>query len=258
MKKKIFSFSLALTLLLSSCSQINDQVSAYSQQDNIVREEFFFPEKLNDTTQIKSQSLVSSFFVTLGKQATKKLIKEAFEKTVKVSLKKFEFNVTNKVKIIGDKRFREILEEADNALTVINPQEPLWIKGIAFIPVVGDIFDVAKILTQLPDTVKALRKIEALVKESEKRLQDIDALKGQWNKVNYDSIESSLGYHADKHGFGDILTYMRQAEAYTRNLKGATKVPKELENGEMGTLYKKDGKFIILDKANKIVTFGKN
>ena len=50
--------------------------------------------------------------------------------------------------------------------------------------------------------------------------------------------------------------YIRKAEGFVQNLKGAKQSKVVLSNGTLGTRYAKNGKYIILDNAKKIISFG--
>lgn len=79
---------------------------------------------------------------------------------------------------------------------------------------------------------------------------------GQWGTTN---PADSLQYHFERHGAevgaADVDTYLRKAEEFSRNLKGAT--TSAVEGATPGvTRYKKAGKYIDLDKDGKIISFG--
>ncbi len=83
---------------------------------------------------------------------------------------------------------------------------------------------------------------------------EFNRLKGQWSKGTFEDVEQSLDYHVKKWGEGgDTLKYLRQAEGFGQNLKGARRVP--LANG--ATRYEKAGKFLIKDAEGKNLSFGK-
>lgn len=81
----------------------------------------------------------------------------------------------------------------------------------------------------------------------------------KWNKGTFDTPEDSLMYHFKKHGqevgASDVEQYLRKAEAFSEQLRGATK--KGINYPTSGvTRYYKNGKYI--DKiGNQIVSFGK-
>jgi len=81
-------------------------------------------------------------------------------------------------------------------------------------------------------------------------------LVGAWGRGSFKTVSASLRYHNEVHGAEvgakNVWQYMRKAEAFKQNLKGATK--HAVENG---TRYEKNGKYIILDKDKKILSYGK-
>jgi RHS repeat-associated protein len=82
---------------------------------------------------------------------------------------------------------------------------------------------------------------------------------GKWAQGSYKSPEASLEYHFDRHGdevgAADIDSYLRKAEGFAQNLKGATK--SRVDGATPGvTRYKKNGKYIDLDADGKIISFG--
>ena len=74
------------------------------------------------------------------------------------------------------------------------------------------------------------------------------------------TAESSIAYHFKKHGAevgaDSVEQYMRKAEGFVQNLKGAKQSKVVLGNGASGTRYAKNGKYVILDNAKKIISFG--
>lgn len=82
---------------------------------------------------------------------------------------------------------------------------------------------------------------------------------GKWNKGTFDTPEDSLMYHFKKHGqevgASDVEQYLRKAEAFSEQLRGATK--KSIDYPTPGvTRYYKNGKYV--DKiGNQIISFGK-
>ncbi|WP_207657832.1 hypothetical protein, partial [Lachnotalea glycerini] len=84
---------------------------------------------------------------------------------------------------------------------------------------------------------------------------------GKWNKGSFESPEKSLRKHFNKHGAEvgakDPQQYLRKAEEFARNLKGARKaydIPGETPNI---TRYYKNGKYIDLAPDGTIISFGK-
>lgn len=83
---------------------------------------------------------------------------------------------------------------------------------------------------------------------------------GQWNKGSFDNPEDSLNWHFQKHGqevgAKNAGEYMRKAEEFAKNIKGATK--KQIGGSTSGvTRYYKNGKYIDIASDNTIVSFGK-
>jgi RHS repeat-associated protein len=81
-----------------------------------------------------------------------------------------------------------------------------------------------------------------------------------WSPGSYGSSERSLKKHFEKHGEDvgavDEAQYLRKAQEFKKNLKGASKskVPGYTQGV---TRYKKNGKYIDLDSNGNIVSFGK-
>jgi hypothetical protein len=88
-------------------------------------------------------------------------------------------------------------------------------------------------------------------------LSEAKALVSSWSKGTFDTAGKSIRYHAGKHmgevGAKDGWQYLRKAEAFRQNLKGAT--TKDLGGGV--TRYYKKGRYLDLDADGKIVSFGK-
>lgn len=86
-----------------------------------------------------------------------------------------------------------------------------------------------------------------------------DESKEKWGKGTFDSTEDSLKYHFKEHGeevgAKDIDQYVRKAEGFSQNLKGANK--SYPDNGTPGaTRYTKNGKYIIIGPDGKILSYG--
>lgn len=86
-----------------------------------------------------------------------------------------------------------------------------------------------------------------------------DESKEKWGKGTFDSTEDSLKYHFKEHGeevgAKDIDQYVRKAEGFSQNLKGASK--SYPDNGTPGaTRYTKNGKYIIIGPDGKILSYG--
>ena len=86
-----------------------------------------------------------------------------------------------------------------------------------------------------------------------------DESKEKWGKGTFDSTEDSLKHHFNKHGeevgAKDIDQYVRKAEGFSQNLKGASK--SYPDNGTPGAIrYTKNGKYIIIGPDGKILSYG--
>ncbi len=82
-----------------------------------------------------------------------------------------------------------------------------------------------------------------------------------YTDLHFDSVEESVARHYYKHanevGASSIEQYMRKAEGFKLNLKGASK---SYVNGAVeGVIrYKKNGKYIDLAPDGTIISFGKS
>lgn len=88
---------------------------------------------------------------------------------------------------------------------------------------------------------------------------DCDAGARRWHQGSYDSAEESLLEHFKKHGnevgASTVEQYLRKAQAYARNLKGATKA--HVSGATKGVIrYYKNGKYIDM-VDDMIISFGK-
>ena len=82
-----------------------------------------------------------------------------------------------------------------------------------------------------------------------------------WNKGSFNSVEESVARkyykHADEVGVSSIEQYIRKAEGFKLNLKGAKK--SYVDGAVDGVIrYKKNGKFIDLAPDGTIIFFGAN
>ncbi|WDM24342.1 Hint domain-containing protein [Paenibacillus polymyxa] len=82
----------------------------------------------------------------------------------------------------------------------------------------------------------------------------------KWNKGSFDSVGDSAISHFKKHGTEvgaeDVAQYIRKAEGFAQNLRGATKKP--VDGKVQGVIrYKKNGKYIDLAPDGTIISFGK-
>lgn len=77
-----------------------------------------------------------------------------------------------------------------------------------------------------------------------------------WDKGDDDKLSDSLRYHFNEHGAKvgalDLWQYLRKAEAFAQNLKGAQKA--RLDSGK--TRYTKNGRYIIQTANGKTLSFG--
>jgi hypothetical protein len=82
---------------------------------------------------------------------------------------------------------------------------------------------------------------------------------GRWSKGGFDSAVDSLNYHYTKHGAEvgavDAAQYLRKAEAFAQNLKGAKR--SRVPGSTPGVIrYRKLGKYIDIDSEGNIISFG--
>jgi hypothetical protein len=82
---------------------------------------------------------------------------------------------------------------------------------------------------------------------------------GKWNQGSFKSPEESLVKHFEKHGAEvgakDAAQYLRKAEAFTQNLRGAERSP--VEGFVEGVVrYAKNGRYVDLAPDGTIVSFG--
>lgn len=87
-------------------------------------------------------------------------------------------------------------------------------------------------------------------------LSEAKQLVGGWSAGTFEKIGASIAYHLEKHGAevgaGSVWQYLRKAEGFAKNLKGAATTT--LEDG--ATRYTKNGKYVILDESKKILSYG--
>ena len=83
---------------------------------------------------------------------------------------------------------------------------------------------------------------------------------GSWGKGSYDDSMASLQAHFNKHGAEvgavNVEQYLRKAEAFKQNLRGATKSPVAGQTNGV-VRYKKNGKYIDIAPDGSIISFGK-
>ncbi|CAN5398003.1 hypothetical protein BH10ACI1_BH10ACI1_22360 [soil metagenome] len=87
-------------------------------------------------------------------------------------------------------------------------------------------------------------------------LSEAKILVAKWSKGTFPTIAQSIKYHFSRHSkevsAEDVWKYLRKAEAFERNLRGAR--TSMLKNDV--TRLMKNGYYIIKDKAGKIISFG--
>ena len=82
---------------------------------------------------------------------------------------------------------------------------------------------------------------------------------GSWNKGSFDSVQDSLARHFEKHGVevgaSNVEQYLRKAEHFKINLKGASK---RRVSGLVDNVvrYSKNGRYIDLAPDGTIISFG--
>jgi hypothetical protein len=92
------------------------------------------------------------------------------------------------------------------------------------------------------------------------RIQPLPGQAGKWAKGTYATPEEALMDHYVAHGqqvgAADVQQYLRKAENFANNLKGASK--SSVPGGTPGvTRYRKGGKYIdIADADGTIISFG--
>jgi hypothetical protein len=85
-------------------------------------------------------------------------------------------------------------------------------------------------------------------------------ISGTWHEGGFDSSQASADYHFIKHGFevgaSDVEQYIRKAQNFQTNLRGATK--SWVKGSVEGVMrYKKLGKYIDIAPDGRIISFGK-
>ncbi len=78
-------------------------------------------------------------------------------------------------------------------------------------------------------------------------------LYSQWGKGSFDTVKDSIMHHANKHGGGDVVTYMRRASNF--NKRGAhSSGPRD----DGSTLWERRTGEFIEERDGKIITYGWN
>jgi len=87
-------------------------------------------------------------------------------------------------------------------------------------------------------------------------LSEAKQLVGGWAQGTFEKVGASIAYHFEKHGAevgaGSVWQYLRKAEGFAKNLKGATRTV--LDDGAIR--YTKNKKYIILDEEKNILSYG--
>lgn len=87
-------------------------------------------------------------------------------------------------------------------------------------------------------------------------LAEAKRLVAQWSKGTFSTVSESIEYHFMRHGSEvsakSIWQYLRKADAFARNPRGAKIYI--LENDS--TRYVKKGYYVIKDRSGKILSFG--
>ncbi len=87
-------------------------------------------------------------------------------------------------------------------------------------------------------------------------LREAKRFVAQWSKGTFPTVAESIKYHFMRHGkeisANTVWQYLRKADAYTQNLRGAKVYI--LEND--ASRYVKKGYYVIKDQAGKILSFG--
>jgi hypothetical protein len=86
--------------------------------------------------------------------------------------------------------------------------------------------------------------------------REAKSLVGSWGAGTFETVARSIRYHFAEHGAevgaSNVWQYLRKAEAFARNLRGASRT--QLENG--ATRFVKNGKYVIKDSSGKIISYG--
>ena len=100
---------------------------------------------------------------------------------------------------------------------------------------------------------------KAVSKEADSMSEGVNNA-GKWNKGSFDDAADSLEYHFKKHGnelgAKDVDQYLRKAEEFAKDLKGATKKQIGGSTSDI-TRYYKNGKYIDIASDKTIISFGK-
>jgi len=158
---------------------------------------------------------------------------------------------------------RDVKWDIDNWDKVMseNPYQVV-LDAVGIVPILGVFKNTDEVVVVLKNTNTGA--IEGVIKNADDlssagKYFISDANRAVWGKGTFESVDESLMYHFRIHGAQvgamDIEQYVRKAEGFKTNLKGAKKsYPKE---GTPGAIrYTKNGKYIILSPDGKILSFG--
>ena len=141
------------------------------------------------------------------------------KKIAKGTLKNFvRTQIKGKIKKLASKKFaRRFAKEADDLAGIL--EDPWWATAIGFIPVVGDVFDLARVPKQI---IKAMKKADKL-EEGIKKILRIQGKKA----VNLipAKLKTSKSYFSDLEG----TTYAKLIEMAERGDTRARKMRKLIE-----------------------------
>lgn len=87
-------------------------------------------------------------------------------------------------------------------------------------------------------------------------LKEAKELMSGWSQGSFRTVAASIRYHFGAHGAEvgttQVWQYLRRADAFRRNLRGASR--NYLEGGK--TRYTKKGRYVILDENSRIISWG--
>ena len=158
--------------------------------------------------------------------------------------------------------YLKLVSEGGEQAAKIDKKVPGWF-GISEVEVVGDeLKALAKEYSEqrrLLDARAAKAAKAEVVASNNPTLPTAPIRTGRFGQGSYGSAEESLMAHFGKHGAEvgakDIDQYLRKAEGFAQNLRGATK--SRVQGPIPGvTRYKKLGKYIDLDSNGNIISFG--
>lgn len=141
-----------------------------------------------------------------------------------------------------------LLKNASNVIDIVKNLPADQLKNLPCGP------ELANLIKSQLDTIQ--KQIDDFL-EAAKRAPSIRT--GKWGKGSFETAAESLEAHFAKHGAEvgakDIDQYLRKAEAFAQNLRGATKSP--VPGATPGVMrYRKNGKYIDIDPDGNIISFG--